>query len=86
MRTAKIILSNLKAVHGVQFVHVLSYHLHLQISEEKKGDHKMMASTHWKVERVLAIAMVGVMPAALFVQGPIMDFALSTTVLLHGFW
>ena len=46
----------------------------------------MMASTHWKVERVLAIAMVGVMPAALFVQGPIMDFALSTTVLLHGFW
>lgn len=46
----------------------------------------MMASTHWKIERVLAVSMLGVMPACLFVQGPIMDTLLSITVLLHGFW
>lgn len=54
--------------------------------EEKRGDHAMMASTHWKIERLLAISMLGVMPACLFVQGPIMDTLLSITVLLHGFW
>ena len=46
----------------------------------------MMASTHWKIERALAIGMLGVMPACLVIQGPIMDTLLSITVLLHGFW
>ncbi|GFO46329.1 succinate dehydrogenase [ubiquinone] cytochrome b small subunit [Plakobranchus ocellatus] len=55
--------------------------------EEKRGKgHMMMASTHWKVERFVAIAMVGIMPACLFVQGSTMDHLLTTFVYLHGFW
>uniref|UniRef100_A0A0B7BSE4 Succinate dehydrogenase [ubiquinone] cytochrome b small subunit n=1 Tax=Arion vulgaris TaxID=1028688 RepID=A0A0B7BSE4_9EUPU len=55
--------------------------------EEKRGkSHIMDASTHWKVERFIAIGMVGLMPAALFVQGPIMDHVLTTFIFLHGFW
>lgn len=53
---------------------------------EKQGDHKMMASTHWKIERILAVSMLGILPACLFVQGPVVDFALSMSVLMHGFW
>jgi len=29
---------------------------------------------------------VGIMPAALFIQGGLMDHALTTFVYLHGFW
>lgn len=55
--------------------------------EEKRGkSHIMMASTHWKVERVVALGMVGIMPAALFIQGSTMDHLLTTFVFLHGFW
>ncbi|KAL4231485.1 hypothetical protein ACF0H5_009063 [Mactra antiquata] len=54
--------------------------------EEKQGKHVMFSSTHWKIERVLAVSMLGIMPAALFVQGPIMDFVLTTSVFMHSFW
>lgn len=55
--------------------------------EEKRGSgHMMMASTHWKVERFVAISMVGIMPAALFIHGPIMDHLFTTFVYLHGHW
>ncbi|KAL3864716.1 hypothetical protein ACJMK2_006489 [Sinanodonta woodiana] len=53
---------------------------------EKKGHHKLMASTHWKVERLVAIGMIGIMPTCLFYHAPIMDHLLSTFVLLHGYW
>ena len=46
----------------------------------------MMASTHWKVERVVAVAMVGIMPTALFVQGAFIDHLFTTFVYLHGHW
>ncbi|CAL1538267.1 unnamed protein product [Lymnaea stagnalis] len=55
--------------------------------EEKRGkSHIMMASTHWKVERFVAVSMIGIMPAALFIQGSTMDHLLTTFVYLHGFW
>jgi len=55
--------------------------------EEKKGKgHLMLASTHWKVERAVAVSMIGIMPAALFVQGAAVDHLLTTFVYLHGFW
>lgn len=56
------------------------------LTAEKQGHHKVMASTHWKIERVLAVSMLGILPACLFVQGPVVDFLLSTSVLMHGFW
>lgn len=57
------------------------------LAEEKRGKgHLMMASTHWKVERIVAVSMLGIMPAALFVQGPLMDHLFTTFVYLHGHW
>ena len=57
------------------------------IAEEKQGTgHLMFTSQHWKMERIVAVSMIGIMPAALFFQNPTMDFLLSTSVFLHGFW
>lgn len=53
---------------------------------EKKGNHMMLASTHWKLERVVAISLLGIIPGALLVPGPTMDFLLSTSFLLHSHW
>ncbi|ESO96997.1 hypothetical protein LOTGIDRAFT_115222 [Lottia gigantea] len=46
----------------------------------------MSASTHWKVERVLMLSMVPVLPAALFIQSPVIDHLMTSVVFLHGFW
>ena len=46
----------------------------------------MMASTHWKIERILAVSMLGIMPASVYFGGPAWDIALTTSVMLHGFW
>lgn len=53
---------------------------------EKQGKHMIFTSTHWKIERVLAVSMLGIMPAALIYQGPVVDFVLTTTVFMHAFW
>ncbi|XP_052773933.1 putative succinate dehydrogenase [ubiquinone] cytochrome b small subunit, mitochondrial [Mya arenaria] len=54
--------------------------------EEKQGKHMMFASTHWKVERVLAVSMIAIMPSAFFFQGPVMDFVFTTSIFMHAFW
>ena len=54
--------------------------------QEKAGNHMMMASTHWKIERILAVSMLGIMPASVYFGGPAWDIALTTSVMLHGFW
>jgi len=55
--------------------------------EEKRGSgHMMSASNHWKIERVVAVSLCGIMPLALFYQGGMMDHMLTTFVYLHGFW
>ncbi|XP_064602421.1 succinate dehydrogenase [ubiquinone] cytochrome b small subunit, mitochondrial-like [Liolophura sinensis] len=54
---------------------------------EKQGSgHVMTAATHWSVERAVTVSLLAILPAALFVQGPIMDYALATSVVLHGYW
>lgn len=53
---------------------------------EKKGNHMMLASTHWKLERIVAISLLGIIPGALIAPGPVMDCLLSTTFLLHSHW
>ncbi|XP_052101551.1 succinate dehydrogenase [ubiquinone] cytochrome b small subunit, mitochondrial-like [Mytilus californianus] len=53
---------------------------------EKQGKHMMMASTHWKIERIIAVSMLGIMPASIYFQGPFWDFMIASTVMLHGYW
>ncbi|KAH3787656.1 hypothetical protein DPMN_165783 [Dreissena polymorpha] len=53
---------------------------------EKQGKHMIFSSTHWKIERILAVSMIGIMPGAFFFQGPAMDFIFTTSVFMHAFW
>jgi len=53
---------------------------------EKKGNHMMLASTHWKLERIVAISLLGIIPGALMAPGPVMDFLLATSFLVHSHW
>merc|ERR1712142_608849 len=53
---------------------------------EKKGNHMILASTHWKLERIVAISLLGTIPGALIAPGPVMDFLLATSFLLHSHW
>jgi hypothetical protein len=46
------------------------YKYFFYITEEKAGNHMMMASTHWKIERILAVSMLGIMPASVYFGGP----------------
>ena len=55
-------------------------------SAEKQGNHMIFSSTHWKIERILAVSMLGIMPSALFYQGPIMDTIFTTSIFMHAFW
>ena len=45
-----------------------------------------MESTHWKLERGLAIALIGIVPAALYTHHPALDYAMAAGFILHGHW
>ncbi|GAB1607398.1 succinate dehydrogenase [ubiquinone] cytochrome b small subunit, mitochondrial-like [Argonauta hians] len=53
---------------------------------EKKGNHMMLASTHWKLERIVAISLLGTLPAALISPNGVTDFLVATSFLLHSHW
>ena len=42
--------------------------------------------THWKVERVLSVAMVGLIPTAFIYPCPVVDYGLAIALPLHGHW
>ncbi|XP_041030370.1 succinate dehydrogenase [ubiquinone] cytochrome b small subunit B, mitochondrial [Carcharodon carcharias] len=44
------------------------------------------ASLHWTSERILSVALLGLLPAAYFYPGVIMDYSLAAAVTLHGHW
>ncbi len=46
----------------------------------------MLASTHWTIERVLALSMLPLYPVALMTDIPAMDWAVAAAVTLHGYW
>ncbi|CAI4231716.1 unnamed protein product [Auanema sp. JU1783] len=48
----------------------------------KAHDH----STHFKIERMFAVGMLPLLPAAYFVHGPVMDAALTIALTLHIHW
>ncbi len=42
--------------------------------------------THWKLERVVSVAMVGLIPAAFIYPNPVVDYGLALALPLHGHW
>jgi len=52
------------------------------VEEAKQHDH----SLHFKIERYFAAAMLPLIPAAYFIHGPAMDYALAVALSLHVHW
>jgi len=52
------------------------------VDEKKPHDH----SLHFKLERYFAVAMLPLIPAAYFIHGPAMDYALALALSLHIHW
>ncbi|XP_053546297.1 succinate dehydrogenase [ubiquinone] cytochrome b small subunit, mitochondrial [Bombina bombina] len=44
------------------------------------------ASIHWTSERVLSVALLGLLPAAYLYPGPAIDYSLAAALTLHGHW
>ncbi|XP_048043672.1 succinate dehydrogenase [ubiquinone] cytochrome b small subunit A, mitochondrial-like isoform X3 [Megalobrama amblycephala] len=44
------------------------------------------ASKHWTGERVLSIALLGMVPAAYLCPGPVVDYSIAAALTLHGHW
>ena len=42
--------------------------------------------SHWKMERVVAVAMVGLIPAALIYPNTVVDYGLALALPVHGHW
>lgn len=43
-------------------------------------------AAHFKLERGFALGMLPLFPAAYFIHGPVMDYALSAAIVLHVHW
>ncbi len=42
--------------------------------------------SHWKFERIVTVAMVGLIPAGLIYPNPIVDYGLAIALPIHGHW
>merc|ERR1712050_263878 len=51
-----------------------------------EGKHMMAPSTHWKVERYLATALIFLVPASFITYHPVLDYCLAAGLVLHAHW
>lgn len=46
----------------------------------------LAANKHWTIERIVAVSMLPIYPAAWMIDNQIMSLMVVTTVSLHAFW
>ena len=44
------------------------------------------SSSHWNAERILSLALLGIIPGALLMENQVGDFVLATSLILHSWW
>ena len=44
------------------------------------------AARHWQLERVVAVGLLGAVPAGFFFPGAVVDYTLAVLIPLHGHW
>lgn len=44
------------------------------------------SSDHWKVERVVAIAMLAIIPGSFVYDSALMNYLLAATMAIHAHW
>lgn len=52
----------------------------------KSSNVSSASSTHWKIERVVSVALLGLIPACLILENNILDYALASSLVLHSHW
>ncbi|KAM9298955.1 succinate dehydrogenase [ubiquinone] cytochrome b small subunit, mitochondrial isoform 2-T2 [Gastrophryne carolinensis] len=57
----------------------------IHVSPNRHGGSKA-ASLHWTGERVVSVALLGLIPAAYMYPGAAMDYSLAAALTLHGHW
>ena len=62
---------------------IRSFHL---TSPHRSGGTGDSAVMHWNIERAVSCSLVVLIPAAFVVYHPILDYALSTVLVLHAHW
>ncbi|XP_040181999.1 succinate dehydrogenase [ubiquinone] cytochrome b small subunit, mitochondrial isoform X1 [Rana temporaria] len=58
----------------------------IHVSSNRQAAGSKGASLHWTGERVLSVALLGLLPAAYMYPGGVMDYSLAAAVTLHGHW
>eukprot|EP00128_Syssomonas_multiformis_P004049 Colp12_sorted_trinity150504_noHs@19711 len=56
----------------------------LQAAEKSAGG--MLASSHWKAERVISVALLGLIPAAIATPCTALDMSVAVLLPLHNHW
>eukprot|EP00043_Microstomoeca_roanoka_P025363 m.8466 g.8466 ORF g.8466 m.8466 type:complete len:152 (-) comp5455_c0_seq1:219-674(-) len=68
---------------------VVSFSAGLHTSHTSLYDYKNTSDTsglsHWKIERGLSVALVGLIPAAFITPGPFVDYSLALAIPLHNY-
>ena len=58
----------------------------LELIRRSSSSVSSASSTHWKVERILSVVLLGLIPAALVLENNILDYALAASLVLHSHW
>jgi len=58
----------------------------LELVRRSSSSVSSASSTHWKVERILSVVLLGLIPAALVLENNILDYALAASLVLHSHW
>ncbi|XP_038062472.1 succinate dehydrogenase [ubiquinone] cytochrome b small subunit B, mitochondrial-like [Patiria miniata] len=60
--------------------------VHTTPQNQNAGQSGMMASTRWKFEHMVTLAMTAAVPTAFITQHPLLDYVLAGCLTLHGHW
>ncbi|CAF1685040.1 unnamed protein product, partial [Didymodactylos carnosus] len=54
--------------------------------QQQSGLAMLTSSTHWKLERVVAIALLAIIPGSFVLDSSVMNYLLAGTLAMHAHW
>ena len=58
----------------------------VQPASSPQSQHAFAGSDHWKIERVVAIAMLAIIPGSFVFDSPLMNYLLAASLAIHAHW
>lgn len=68
------------------YVHIILMNGNSVISVATTSITQASAGKHWRTERVVAVGLLGLIPAGVMYPNPVMDYALAVLIPLHNHW